>query len=263
MFLAFCATVNATEWIEPGAKQKGMGGCSLFANDIFSVFNNPAASAMLKKTEVGFWGENRFGIKGLGGQSFALGTPVKNGFLGAGFRNFGNANYSDQHYLLSYGHGFADRVYFGLQLNVLRVNFSTFTNVAISGGFSVVGKVTNNLLVSAYIYNPMRSKILDFYDERIPTVMKLGANYKVSEKVNTFLEFVKDLDRKESIRIGIEYTPAESFKIRGGISNATGLSSLGFSYLLKSMEIDMAMAYHQTLGFTPSMSLRAYFNKSK
>ena len=66
-------------------------------------------------------------------------------------------------------------------------------------------EAVENLYVGAHMYNPTRSKIADYDDERIPTIMRIGLGYNFADKVFLSVETEKDLVNKAIFKAGIEY----------------------------------------------------------
>jgi hypothetical protein len=84
------------------------------------------------------------------------------------------------------------------------------------------------------------------------------------------VETEKDLRYKPLIRAGIEYAIIEQFIVRIGYStlpstsgsqnfNISSLYSFGMGLFLKKFEIDISSSIHQTLGWSPQVSLQYKF----
>jgi hypothetical protein len=86
-------------------------------------------------------------------------------------------------------------------------------------------------------------------------VLKTGLSYRFSEHLLTTFDLVKDMDHPLAVRAGIEFRPAESVYLRGGMGNQPIQFSVGAGFEWKSLIIDLASQYHQGLGFVPQISL--------
>jgi hypothetical protein len=126
---------------------------------------------------------------------------------------------------------------------------------AFTGAVGLMMNLSKEIAVGVHVYNPTRTKFADYNNERLPTIMKLGLDYKFSEKVFLAVETEKDMDFGAIVRVGIEYNPIDILYLRGGISTNPTLSSFGFGLKLKDFKLDLSTSYHQTLGITPGISI--------
>ena len=124
-----------------------------------------------------------------------------------------------------------------------------------SGEIGVMAVLTKNLTVGAHLFNPSRTKIAAYNDEHLPTILRFGASYKVSEKVLITSEMEKDIDQKAVFKSGLEYNITDPIFVRAGISSNPFVSSFGVVVRLKGFEFDIATAFHSVLGYTPQLSL--------
>jgi hypothetical protein len=76
-------------WAPAGGRSRSMGDASVTLEDVWSYHHNPAANARLKQWGIGLSYENRFLLKELQTQSFALALPLKKGVLSVGAQMFG------------------------------------------------------------------------------------------------------------------------------------------------------------------------------
>ena len=129
------------------------------------------------------------------------------------------------------------------------------SNSSVTVAIGLISRLSNELSLGVYIYNPTRNKLAEFDNERIPTIMKLGLDYHFSEKVILALETEKNIDFDAILRLGIEYHIINKLYLRGGIATDPIQSSFGFGLELKEFKIDFSSSFHQTLGVTPGISL--------
>jgi len=85
--------------------------------------------------------------------------------------------------------------------------------------------------------------------------MKLGLDYRFSEKVLFAVSTEKDVDFDARVNAGIEYHITEMFYLRGGISTNPTQYAFGFGMQLTHFKIDLSSSFHQTLGITPGISI--------
>jgi hypothetical protein len=126
----------------------------------------------------------------------------------------------------------------------------------------VQAKPLKGLTLGAHVFNPNHAKLVDYNNERIPTIIRLGANYNFSDKVMIALENEKDISQKSIFKAGIEYKVVKELYLRAGICTNPSLSSYGFGLNLQNLRIDVSASYHQVLGISPQFGLLYQF-KSK
>ncbi|MEJ2596062.1 MAG: hypothetical protein P8100_13285 [bacterium] len=102
-----------------GARQAGMGRCSVSLADFWSVQNNPAGIAGSDRFQAGIFYENRYLLAGLGLKNIAVICPVPLGTLGLTISHFGSGLYSDMKAGLGFARSFGPKFRAGLQLDYL------------------------------------------------------------------------------------------------------------------------------------------------
>jgi hypothetical protein len=246
-----------------GARAAGMGNAFVANSDLWSVYHNQAGLAEIKEIQAGMTVENRFLVKELSLKSLAVAAPIKTtgGTFGFSVSHFGFSLYSETKAGLAYAQKLSEKVSAAVQMN--------YHNTFIGEGYGNKGNITaeagvqaelaENLTLGAHIFNPFRARIADHFNERIPTIMRLGLNYQVSEKVIIAAEAFKDSEYKAQIRSGLEYHVVEQLYLRAGISTNPAMNSFGFGLNLKNLKIDFATSMHSALGYTPSFTMNYTF----
>ncbi len=240
-----------------GARSIALGGFTTTLSDVWSTNNNQAGLGFNKSISGGIYYESRFLLKETGYKAGAFVLPVKTGALGLSVTSFGYELYNRTNVGLSYGQHFGEKFSAGVQLNYFNTKLSENygQKSAFTASLGLMAKLNKELTIGVHVYNPTRSKLAEYNNERIPTIMKLGLDYKFSEKVFVALETEKDIDYDAIIKAGIEYHIIDVLYLRGGVSSNPSLTSFGLGVLLKDFKLDIASSYHQTLGFTPSISI--------
>jgi hypothetical protein len=121
-------------------------------------------------------------------------------------------------------------------------------------------KVSKQLSLAAHTYNPFRVKLPS--GDNLATVFKVGLMYTPSKQVSITSEVEKDLVYPISGKIGLEYRPIEALAIRAGFASAPFRASFGIGLKWDAFVLDFASSYHETLGFSPALSM-AYIMKKK
>lgn len=244
-----------------GARSAGMSHSSVTLSDVWSTHHNQSGLAWLKNPQAGVFFQNRFMLKNLSYMGFAYAHPVKSGAFGLSFTNFGSQLYGESKAGIAYAMKFNDRISGGVQMNYHNVRIAN--NYGSTSGYTVElgmqAKLTEKLMIGTHIFNPTRTKMDDFNDERIATIFRLGLNYQFSEKVFVTSEVEKDIDFRGVFRAGIEYMANDKIYIRGGIGTNPTLAAFGLGVKFDNFQFDIASSYHQVLGFTPEISLNYLF----
>ena len=248
-----------------GAASAGMGNASVCSSDLWSCINNQAGLAYLKNISAGINYGNRFLLKELGSKTFAAAIPVNGGTFGISLNNYGYALYKENKYALAFAKKLGENFAAGIQIDYLNTyigeNYGSKKMLTAEIGFII--RPSKYLCIGAHIYNPNRTKISTYANERIPTILKLGANYKFSEKVTVAFQADKNVYQNLQFKMGFEYSPAKDFFIRAGIASDPAQNSFGFGFILKAFSIDIASSWHPVLGFTPVTSLTYKFSGSE
>ncbi len=248
---------NSQSQNSPGARSAGLGGSYLVMHDAWSAMHNQAGLVYLNGISAGVFYENRFGLNELSDKGAVVAMPVGNSAFAVSYKSFGYSSFSTSRASLAYALKFTDKFSFGLQFNYhntrIGENYGTASSISFEGGF--LYKMSEKISLAAHLYNPNRAKLSDFNDERIPSMLRLGAGYHFSNKVVMTGEVRKASDAKASIRAGLEYQLAEQIALRAGFGSSPSQYSFGFGWKLKTFQLDVATGYHLVLGFTPQLSL--------
>jgi hypothetical protein len=240
-----------------GARSAGIANTSVTLFDIWSVHHNQAGLGFVTKAGAGAYYENRFLVKELSLKGGVIAYPIKAGTFGVSVSSFGYANYSESKFGLAFGKAFGEKFSAGIQLDYLTTHIGENygKHGAVAGEIGIQAKPLKNLTIGAHLFNPTRAKLADYSNERTPTIIRLGLDYKFSDKVFVAVETEKDIDHKPVFKAGLEYTPSEVLYLRAGISTNPSLSSFGFGLKLKQFRLDFASSFHSVLGYTPQVGV--------
>lgn len=240
-----------------GARSAAMGGYNVTLSDVWSTNNNQAGLGFVEDLAGGIYYENRFLLSETSYKAGAFVLPVKTGALGVSVGSFGYELYNETKAGLSYGQRFGDKFSIGVQMNYLNTKLTQEygSKTSITGAVGVIAKLSEEFTLGVHVYNPTRSKLTDANNERIPTIMKLGLDYRFSDKVMFAVSTEKDVDFDARVNAGIEYHITEMFYLRGGISTNPTQYAFGAGMQLKDFKVDLSSSFHQTLGITPAISI--------
>ena len=240
-----------------GARSAAMGNASVALSDFWSAHNNQAGLAYYKNIAAGFYYEDNFLIKELGLKYAAVVLPTKSGVFGLTTSYFGYTQYNESKLGLAYSKSFGERFSAGIQLDYLstRIAENYGNKGAVTFELGIRAQLSKNLYLGAHVFNPVNIKIAEYNDERLPTIMRLGLSYNFSEKIIACVETEKDINYDPVLKAGMEYHIIKEIYIRAGISTNPTLNTFGFGVEFKKLKFDFASSIHQTLGYSPQLSL--------
>ncbi len=244
-----------------GARGIAMGNTGTAHTGIYSLFSNQAGLADITQTEIAVFGEQRFFLSELSILQAGVAVPVGAGVFGLQVQQFGFDQYTEQKIGLTYARKLANKFSLGGQIDVLHTRISEYgsqTVVTFELGFQAA--LLRNLTWSAHVFSPLKVEVSDDYS--LPSVLSVGLNYQGSEKLEVIVEMEKDIDHPVVVKGGIEYQATPSFALRVGAAVNPALVSMGIGYTKKQIRIDVASAYHPSLGFMPGISASYRLGKS-
>lgn len=240
-----------------GSRANAVGGAALSFSDAWAVFNNPAMLAGLSSAVVAVGYENRFLIKELGFRMIAGSLPVKPGTFAVAVRQFGTNQYNETFAGFAFGRKLTPNLMVGLRFDLHHIGLGDVYGNRSTGSFTAgIGvQITEELTFATAIYNPVRIRVTQDYDEFLPSVIRAGFAYRVEENFVLMGEAEKNMHNKPVFRAGIEYQLAGMSWIRAGISTEPMLHAFGFGIKVSSFIFDIAATRHETLGYSPQLGI--------
>lgn len=242
-----------------GARGLAMGDAASTFTDINSIFSNQAGLARLEKTEVILFAGQRYFVNEIRNIAAAVALPSAYGTFALNLQYFGFQDYNEQKIGINYARKLAKNVQLGGQINYIGFRIPEYgSRGVVSAEIGIQSQILKGLIIAAHIANPVRIEVAE--GENLPTIFKFGAAYLPSEKLTITAEAEKDIDFPTSVKFGLEYQLADPFLIRAGVSTNPVLFSFGMGILInETLIVDAAASYHQTLGFSPALSIRFGF----
>lgn len=264
VFFVFSSARAGNENNLLGARSSGMGNASVSLSDAWSANQNQAGLGFVRDISAGAFYENRFMLKEISVKGGVVALPVKGGTFGLAISNFGYSLYSENKYSLSFAKSFGDKLSAGVAIDYLTTKIAEGygSKGVLAGEFGIQAKPLKGLTLGAHVFNPTRTKISSYDDERLPTVFRFGGDYNFSDLVTVAVETEKDLAEKAIFKAGLEYKPVKELYLRVGVGTNPTLTSFGFGINLNNFKIDIAANYHQTLGISPQLGLTYVFKKA-
>ncbi len=252
-FICFSAGEN----IKTGSRSAGMANASVCLHDMWSIYNNQAGLASIKKFSAGISFENRFMLKELSNKTAAIIFPFKSNVFGLSVSQFGFSLYNENKIGLSYSKNLNEKLSAGVQLNYLTThigdNFGNTSNILGEIGFQYI--LSPQLTIGAHLYNPYQPNSKNIIHKKAPTIIRFGISYLPSDKIIIAIETEKTVHYNPIFKVGIEYHPVQKIYIRSGVSTNPIFNAAGFGLEFTHFKLDFAASYHQTLGFTPHVSI--------
>ncbi|MBS9767486.1 MAG: hypothetical protein KGV44_08090 [Flavobacteriaceae bacterium] len=250
-----------------GARSVAMGQSSSSFRDLWSVANNQAGLAFIKRPTLGISYEQRFRMKEMGVKTVAFALPTNRiGNFGISYTYFGDTQYNESRINFAYGRMLGKRFAIGLAFDYFGMSVEGNSQVAdanaVTGELGIMAQPIENLWLSAHAYNPFGVNISNGeYEEKLPVLLRFGALYSFSDALSLVAEVEKDIDYKTRIKTGVEYTFLDKFIVRGGIATQPTEYSGGLGGRLNNLRLDLSFYKHQYLGYTPSVALVYHFGK--
>lgn len=255
------------ENLPAGARSAAMGNAAVTITDMWAAFQNQAGLAHAKDVQIGVYNQLRYGQKELMHNAFVVAVPVKDiGTFALSASYFGYSVYNEQKIGIAYARSFGKTVSAAMQLNYngIALNDNYYGNnstLTFEAGMRI--ELTPQLVLGVHAYNPTRSKLSSYNNERIPTTLKLGLAYLFNDKVQVAAEVEKTADVKPIFKTGVEYQFVKNMFLRAGFSTNQNHGYFGIGMQLKQLQINFAASFHQTLGFTPHTDLGYAFSSNK
>ncbi|MBK8848517.1 MAG: hypothetical protein IPO27_19045 [Bacteroidetes bacterium] len=242
-----------------GGRDAALSGATICVNDAFSVFNNPAAGAITPGLRLAAALDYRFGMKQLATNSFAFSYgKEKIGTFGLSFSQFGFSLYNEQIATLSYARVLSEKLSGGMQFHYIRVNLGDeyYGNKgALAASLNMFYKTSETFSMGFNVFNLTNTSLAEYNNERIPTIIRVGARWQPNIKVAVNVETEKNLDQPNQLKLGVEYRPLKQLSVMVGVKGKPAAFSFGVGYALNKWRIDFASSYHPVLGYSPVVGL--------
>jgi len=243
-----------------GAENAGMSNATITYSSLWATFHNQAALAGCDRFGIGISYHNAFLVEEMGTSSLSAVLPFANGVFGLSIRQFGYSKYSENKIGLAYAMKLSPKIFVGVQLSYLLTHIENVygNHHAVLGELGIVTLPFRNFKIGAHIFNPTHTRLDDYDDERLPSIISFGGGYYWKEKLVIASQVEKDLENKMSFSAGVEYYLTENFCLRTGISTNPAFNSFGISYKTSNLVFSLAFSRHYALGYSPSTAIDFY-----
>ncbi len=263
LFLLFSFTTLALSQENIGARSFAMKSYVAVANDIWTIFHNPAGISNLKDREISIsYIPAQFEIPELSKKAIAYFEPSLPIKFGAGVQIFGFSLYKEMTFKLSLARNFN---LFNIGVN-LNYNLVSIKNYGSAGAFSAdFGFVSNPLkfLKFGFILKNFVATKLGQARENLPKEFDFGVAILPYENLIISAQVDKEIYFKESFKYGVEYAVENFLFIRAGFTNYPVQYSGGFGLKIFLFKVDYSINQHQSLGLTHQFTFSAKLGKSE
>ncbi|HOE59389.1 MAG TPA: hypothetical protein PLG54_06640 [Bacteroidales bacterium] len=244
---------------------EGINGTAAASMDISGVsypgewsgFSNPAGLAFISKAYASLSFENRFQMKELTLKGVSIGMPALGGVAALSGVHFGNSLYSEQRYNLAYSKRLGSAFYSGISIDYCMLSQGNgYGNASgLTFGLGLLTGLNENLMLGAYVFNPVKIRLSKNIQSEVPVMMKLGLLYSFTRELIATAEVVKNSECKAAVQLGVEYNAFGTFAFRTGVSSWPGSFAFGIGYHPKHLKLDVGAGFHPDLGLCPQAGL--------
>lgn len=257
-FIFFVFFASAALAILPppnNATSLSLGGASSTYFNAFAIENNVAALAFAG-SEIALNATNRFGLSEYSSAMLAGNVSSNFGNVGFAYRVSPFSDLTEQKAQLGVAKKLGEKLSAGVSVNYHILNstnayYQKATLLTFNAGLYY--QVNEKLNAGFSIFNPNRTKLTETPSERLAAQYRIGIDYTIAENLTLYSDYLQASEQRPDLNAGLELT-RDNYKIRGGFG-LNQLVALGFGWQTKTLQLDVAAAYHNQLGFSPTLNV--------
>ena len=249
-----------------GSRSSSLGSSYVSLTDFWSSLNNPANIAATTNTyQVGVYYENSYLIKELNLSSIAVCYTNKYLALGGYLSRYGISSYNQGDAAILLGKNISSNIRIGAKIiyHYYQVANGDLSAGGFTGEVGISAKLSKHFLVGVHAINPTQEHIGNETKDQLPAALVIGCSYLSPWGIDIFGDIKKRISDDLSFHIGIEWLIYQRFAIRTGYQNSPNQFSLGIGYKAKSIEVDLSLTKHPTLGYSPQIATSLWFTTKK
>ncbi|MEG1586843.1 MAG: hypothetical protein RR346_08205 [Bacteroidales bacterium] len=225
-------------------------------------FVNPASLSLLPERRLLFSYQNRFLVKQLSSLTACYQQPTKWVDFSALINYFGYDLYHEIRCGINVSKVLKPGLSLGVRIYYFRMDYIDNQDVVsvVSGDIGMQYQPVDNFRAGFLISNPFRVSYKQAgreYD--LPVVMQIGAEFGLTQSCNILAGVEKDTRYPICFKIGIAYEVISQFELRAGLLTSPLMPTGGIGYRLGDFKTDIAVAFHTSLGTSPSFCFSYYF----
>lgn len=258
LFMLLLPLVSSSqELFEGGAQSAGMANASSTLQGPWAIFQNQAGLSNVESLSAGVFYQSRFGLPELSTVGLGVASPLGDGVIGLSYSRFGQTAFRKQKIGLAYARKLGEKLDVGVQFDYIGVwlggAYGSTDVFTFEGGAQY--QLNEEVMLAVHIFNPINANLSDFNDEDLPSFLRAGLQYKLSEKLKLTSEVRKRIDQDFALAVGVEYMAVDNLYLRAGASGNPSRIAFGIGYRTSLFQIDVAAISTQTLGYGPQVSL--------
>lgn len=243
-----------------GARFSAMGNAVVALSDVWSLQQNQAGLAAIKKITLAIAYENRFFQEDLYTKSAVLSFPFRDNCFGVSFQSYGFSAYTDQKIGIAYARNFGKKLAIALNFNAHQLNIPQYGHAsAFSFETGVQYRINEQFVVGAHIANPNRSGYDVTTNSPVLSIYRAGIAYVFSDKITLAAEINKTAVGETDVNAGLSYQFFQLLTLRGGLSANPFKQYAGFGLHYQQLFMDCAVNSHPVLGYSPQIALAYEF----
>ena len=244
-------------------QSSGMGNLSVVLKDSRAATDNIAALPLSNKSAVAIGLSQYYMLSEMSYKNIAFSIPIsKINALGMHYTHFGSSVYNEQRLALQYAQLLGKNISLGVELDYLHcgtsdIYYDKYHRITFSTGLQIY--LSKDLTLGFYTFNPFGVSLNKTYNQKIPTIVKLGMGYNITPQLLAAIEFEKNIFMKHCINTGLEYKAFKFLDIRIGFSSHPIMYSVGVGFKHNSWAIDFSTQVHNHLGVSPNIAVAYLF----
>ena len=243
-----------------GPVSNGLGGIVSPLKNGWSTFNNPAGLATLEQIQAVFGYQTIFDFTPFNTVAAAISAPTEIGTLSFGAHRFGDELFSSQMVGLAFAHKLGI-MSLAVKTNALQYEIDGFGKRSVLiAEIGSIADLTPELSFGMHIYNFTQAVIAVESQEKIPTIIRISADYHPTKELSLFIEGEKDVDLDPDLKLGLAYRLIEELILRTGFSSINNRHSFGAGFKLKRFVIDYGLRANQSAGTVHNFGLTLLIN---
>lgn len=259
IFILISGTLSAQFRFSP-ASSSALGGAVTALPGFWSGQENPAAFASLRTLQAGIGYDNKYLIGDLSTRYIAMAAPLpeNKGTFNFSVFQFGFKSLSHERFTAGYARSFGKNVFAGLNFALYQISsdieeYNGATLFSFDAGIQY--KFSESLFIGGKVSNLNQPEYGISSTGRIPVFASTGIAYKISSYVLVVADVYKSSMSKANVRVGVDYKLNDIFNFRLGYLSNPGQLSFGFGFTKDRLTADIVSLWHQTLGFSPGISI--------
>lgn len=247
-----------------GTGAQSIGEIGSTSQDVFAAQNNQAGLGFINDFSIGVFSSNRFLVRETSYFHLSTALPTSSGTFGLTVNYRGSSLFNEKQIGIGYGRKIGKNFAIGAQFDYLNLFLSEYGQKNLfTFELGVQYLATEQLLIAAHVYNPLRLQFEAQGLDRLRSIMRLGIKYMPGKDFAFHAEVEKDFDFPVQVKLGAEYTAFEKLRIGAGVKTNPFEGYFGVSALLNNLTIGVSGGYHPFLGFSPQASISYAFKKKK